>query len=326
MKKILLSFVALFATTILSAQPQFATVEHNGDFTAYYGINAFRQAYEQADTGDVITLSAGYFNSINIEKPLVIRGTGFEYDSVAATERTILHGDFNVSIDDSVNHLKLEGVYFSGYVKICTLYHAEIVKCYINVLDYMSGGHSVMRNCTFINVYTREMRLQPQHMNNQFINCIIETINTHYGAYNSLVNCFCVMDCGWVQYFNSYNSIFANSHYRSYNLSMVQSTYNCIGISHVSSVQFFAGEVLSPHNLWNFRSTGDVFKPNTTYELIDSIAATHLGTDGTQIGIYGGAYPFSSSVRHPLLGKVSPAQQTRADGKLEVEVELTPAN
>ena len=40
---------------------------------------------------------------------------------------------------------------------------------------------------------------------------------------------------------------------------------------------------------WNSVFTG-------YYELIDSIAATCLGNDGTQVGIYGGLFPFDPRV------------------------------
>ena len=56
--------------------------------------------------------------------------------------------------------------------------------------------------------------------------------------------------------------------------------------------------------------------------LVDSIATTILGDDGTQVGIYGGPYPFDFMVTNPQIGNCTAARRTNAQGKLEVDIEV----
>ena len=343
MKKILLSFVALFATTILSAQPQFATLEHNGNLTAYYGFNAFGEAHSAAVHGDIITLSPGVFNIVNISKAITLRGVGYELDSVAGTEATQFIGGVIVldvpnadtivfsaeGIDFAHQSINIRQCYSSVFKKCRftnigrdgsqTMQNATFINCNINRLEIGNN----FRNCQFINTIINEVPELYSSLvnNNSFINSIVKLKYPNFSHTNNMINCVLININGA-----------CNRILNDIRVSLVNSVHNCIGVqqhvgcSYQGSFFGVSTETASSHSLYNYINESDVFKPNTTYELIDSIAATHLGTDGTQIGIYGGAYPFSSSVRHPLLGKVSPAQQTRADGKLEVEVELTPAN
>ena len=58
------------------------------------------------------------------------------------------------------------------------------------------------------------------------------------------------------------------------------------------------------------------------YQLTESAASTYLGIDGTQVGIYGGPYPFDISVTNPMIGHCSAARRTNAEGKLEVDIEV----
>lgn len=56
------------------------------------------------------------------------------------------------------------------------------------------------------------------------------------------------------------------------------------------------------------------------YKLTDEAAATYLGQDGTQVGIYGGLRPFTPVPSYPLITEKSIAGQTTTDGKLRVYV------
>jgi len=85
---------------------------------------------------------------------------------------------------------------------------------------------------------------------------------------------------------------------------------------------------MASHVLWNKRGMNTVFKTfngsteGENFELLDSIATNCLGTDGTQIGIYGGAMPFDPHVTSPLIKRINVANRSTADGKLEVDIEV----
>lgn len=66
---------------------------------------------------------------------------------------------------------------------------------------------------------------------------------------------------------------------------------------------------------------GDSF----TYELTDEALATYLGSDGTQVGIYGGNLPFDATPTNPQIKKCNVASRSTADGKLSVEIEVSSA-
>lgn len=73
---ILTMLVAGFAAA--SAQEQTATLQQGENTTAYYGMNAFKEAYAAAKSGAVITLSSGYFNTVDsITKSISIIGCGY---------------------------------------------------------------------------------------------------------------------------------------------------------------------------------------------------------------------------------------------------------
>jgi hypothetical protein len=64
---------------------------------------------------------------------------------------------------------------------------------------------------------------------------------------------------------------------------------------------------------------------STEFELTDEAKATYLGTDGKEVGMYGGDLPYSSTPSYPQITKMNVANKTTADGKLSVEIEVSAA-
>lgn len=63
------------------------------------------------------------------------------------------------------------------------------------------------------------------------------------------------------------------------------------------------------------------YNDTSTYELTEDAKKIYLGTDGTQIGIYGGSQPFSTKLTIPRVVKRNIADKTEA-GKLRVNIEV----
>lgn len=63
-----------------------------------------------------------------------------------------------------------------------------------------------------------------------------------------------------------------------------------------------------------------LFKSTSTYELTDEAAATYKGTDGTQLGIFGGSYPYTLTPSTPVVTKVVMPSTPDANGKLPFEI------
>jgi hypothetical protein len=77
MKKVLLSVVAMvFATMSFAQNTVVASLSHEGVTTMFYGSNALKDAVAAAESGDIISLSAGTFYATDITKAITLRGAG----------------------------------------------------------------------------------------------------------------------------------------------------------------------------------------------------------------------------------------------------------
>ena len=63
------------------------------------------------------------------------------------------------------------------------------------------------------------------------------------------------------------------------------------------------------------------YNDTSMYELTEEAKKIYLGTDGTQIGIYGGSQPFSTKLTIPRVVKRNIAGKTE-EGKLKVNIEV----
>ena len=61
------------------------------------------------------------------------------------------------------------------------------------------------------------------------------------------------------------------------------------------------------------------------FELTDAAKAKYLGSDGTQVGIYGGMLPYNTTPSNPQITKCKVASKSTADGKLSVDIEVKAA-
>lgn len=68
---------------------------------------------------------------------------------------------------------------------------------------------------------------------------------------------------------------------------------------------------------------GDNDTDDETFELTDEAKTIYLGTDGTEIGLYGGQYPYDTTPRYPVITKMNVAKQTTTDDKLSVDIEVS---
>ena len=79
MKKLFLSLVAMMIATVSYSQNTLvATLSHCDNVTMYYGTYALRDAHAAAVSGDIINLSGGGFQSVDITKAITLRGVGID--------------------------------------------------------------------------------------------------------------------------------------------------------------------------------------------------------------------------------------------------------
>lgn len=348
------SAVSLFAQSSLVA-----TLSHEGEITAFYGASALQQAHEAATHGDVITLSSGSFLPVDITKAVTLRGAGMELDSVYNTLPTEVLGDFTIQIVDSTTEkLKIEGLHHNHLIKLrgklsnavfmknrfaaikCAMSSDEdngiLDKCIFancKITDELrvtvSGTDCVLTNC-YVNKFGYKDNSQAESTMS-FSNCIVNSfLHETYPNGTSSARIDCFYNCSFLNCIIigtgrtvtvNYATVFVDK------LPLGATAYNCIAIN------CSGGCFGNISNATNAKSTyEEVFKDftgtytdATTFELTDEAKAAFLGTDGTQVGIYGGRMPYSPIPTNPRITKCDVAGKSTADGKLSVDIEVSGA-
>lgn len=337
MKKTFFACLCFGFFAVASAQNQFvATLQHGDEVSNYYGSDALKKAYNASESGDIITLSSGAFNSCNIEKGITVRGAGLNSEL-----KTEVNGDFNVYSTDESWTTTFEGLKLNNRVYVYSQ-NAEgagkvvFEKNYINNLrtDYRSGATesgapTVIANSNYVkNIYTSNYSKITAY------NCIFESgSDTNKSDYTSptFYNCLFIGRIWSVDYAVLNNCIFYNTinnsdgYLRSSNVAT-----NCLGI-HPNSMSTFT-DLPAGASINNSMETDitEIFKTFTgeftsfaeLYELTEK-GKSYKGIDGTEVGVQGGFSPYSLHVQYPVISKFQADSKAGTDGKLNVTIEVT---
>lgn len=336
MKKLFLSLVAalLAATATFAQNTLVATLTHGSDVKMFYGTYALRDAHNAAVSGDVINLSGGGFQAVDISKALTLRGTGID---VAIPTRIVNGFTINIPTDDA-NHFSMEGIRCQGRVTMNgTFDNPYFVKCQFTEINYdqttiknaMYVNCKITGNLTrlwgtnsvqFINSYVSGFRNESESTSSaSFVNCVIRPqegseayllrscqlmncilYNNHsWRTASSLPNTTIASNCVAINDNGLMNDVFNNS----------QSNPNCGLAVYSEMFKDFTGE----------------YSDAQTFELSTEGKKRQLGTDGNEIGLYGGLIPYTSIPSYPRFTKMNVANKTTADGKLSVEIEVSAA-
>ncbi|MBR4516109.1 MAG: hypothetical protein IKO60_01810 [Bacteroidaceae bacterium] len=310
MKRIFLSLIAAIAFGVgaMAQDSRVATLQHGTNITAFYGDDALGAAHYNAVDGDIITLSAGEFKGVTINKALTIRGEG--------RNKTFITSDCTFNIPNgSAYALSIEGMKLNGSASFKGTDGTEKVivsKCWI-------------------------------YSSSEFSKCNATCINSEFPAYaNSGSNVTCVnsvmyrLTCINDGRFDVQNSFLNNSNasYYSLKLSSIKNTIinavftldgtntsshclvkeGCSGFADSWYIQINPNEYDTEAVSWN-----DLF--SSGWHLTEDAAATYLGTDGTQVGIYGGMYPYDTTPDYPLVKRLD-VIGSHKDGKLNVKINV----
>lgn len=327
MKKFFLSFVLSLCAglTALAQNALLATLSHDGTVSTFYGADALREAHAAATDGDVITLSSGTFNSVNITKAITLRGAGMEVDSLRGTLPTIISGDFAFCVSDTLSHrVTVEGIYSNNTAHVMgTLKNAMILKSRFNTWRYVDDG--VMKDVSFI--HCKIMGNLYAYTGSSFscVGCCLSGKSTFANS----VEC---TNCIFMGRLDSWsNATLVNCIMNgSYTTGSTSGTkmYNCVAYG--AATNFFKNVPNSTNKVVAdasalFKTYTGTADDNTNFELTESAAATYLGTDGTQVGIYGGSLPFDATPTNPQITKCNVAAKSTADGKLSVDITVNAA-
>ena len=317
MKRLFILLVTAIAcgAGVMAQENWIATLQHGSDIQAFYGENALSAAHEAAVDGDIITLSAGEFYGLNVTKAITLRGESME--------RTLIKSRITFTLPEKSTHtLVLEGLKITYSWDDCVnIYGSDgtekaiVSKCYIHVdgrnwaLAFENCKGTVIQSHVngSIGAYTGS------HVT--CLNSIIRFLVCEGNGTFDVENCFLSDElCEQIHYSTIKNSIFQNGFHEL-------RTDNTNTFSHC----LVAGTIPIPVSDFGWTLT-DVWNPwdgivGENYHLTEEAAATYIGTDGTQIGIYGGMYPYDLAPSYPLV-KTLDVVGSHKNGKLNVKINV----
>lgn len=339
MKKLffLLATVFCAATGVFAQYPNVATLTHENDVKAFYGDSAFVKAMDIAADGDYVTLSSGRFVAPIITKAVTVRGAGMWNDSTDPKyiiAQTIVEGTLDFAIPETTTQaFSMEGVYVRGVSMTTTwLRNASFVKCEFGDgwVGPKSGASSYeyakLKDVSFMNCYIQNtpgtsgynaIRLGGNILAvNSYINSLYCYTDNSKRSYANIFNCYLYGYPSSYENCMIYNSIIDEN--PTGNIPTSATAYNCISKNGSFGKCYGSGNTYIGSSAF-----GALFISNSNYKLTDEAAAKYLGTDGTQVGMYGGASPFSPIPNYPRIKKFNVASQPTADGKLDVEIQVS---
>lgn len=336
-----------------------ATLSHDGKLSHYTGRDALKAAYNAAVDGDIITLSPGTFNSTgDFSKGITVRGAGIDADietyiqgdvyfySKDSTLVTTIEG---IKFSDKVKvgndasgegqgKMKFVKNYFNTevrFTKAGTYSSVSGPECYFyddvinNFLYFDESTYpcAVFSNC-FVTVPYSNLKTTTT---TTFVNCIINyVLGSTYRYYDirssnylTYLNCIFYWRCDIGDNYRLPSTASA--------LSCLSNVWNPNKWNGEMGFIFLFADLPSGSSINNSTNTdtdlsklfktyrGGQWTKGETFELTDSIAALYLGTDGTQVGMQGGAYPYTSVVSYPVITTFNAASATTKEGILKVE-------
>ena len=336
MKKIVFFFLTFCFIAFTHAQTPVAMLDNGGTLLPYYGTDALINAYNDANEGSTITLSPGIFNACDIQKNITIRGAGMMMDEANAILPTTIDGNFTIHNTDSTKSMVFEGLFIEDYVYFDTVWNVQFIKCYAGRIAHNSMFTSAYHNGTFLHcilpaVYCRMFK------NCHFYNSVFgEPNDNSVDLWNSdqstvFTNCILKFHATNINTFHSTNCIMMgnDTNHTTGTGNPCLKHYYGIGITTSESPFFHPEEILVPQHLYNFSTCAEVFvnfnrniAVTSDYHLLDNVAELYLGSDSTQIGIYGGQTPFNPRVNNPSIGRITVGGETDSQGRLPVSIEV----
>jgi hypothetical protein len=336
MKSILVTTLTFLFLVTFSFSQRRVALHHQGSVQIFSSPNALQEAYNAASNGDTIYLPGGQYNGITLGKKLNIYGAGYHLDSTNATNFTIING--NITFVDGSDGSVIQGLYVTSSIivdygnKVDSL---KIRRNYVGGAIALDGNFNASEasKSTGIEIYENIVCAE--------IYCqFASNVHIHHNIFKRLFN---IKENGWIHHniwFGSsyysieqvYNSLFENNYiqwgnwgfYGVANNTFIKNAFDFdptgsllntwIGnYVNVSTATLF----VNPSNPYNFAQF-----PLADFHLNNP--ATYLGTDGTQIGLFGGSKPFKQGglPENPHIRYKNIAPQTDNNGQLSIDIKV----
>ena len=325
MKKLLVSLVAMMVAAISFAQETVvASLSHEGETTMFYGLTALVKAAEKAQSGDIISLSRGIFNATTIKTAITLRGAGIDSD-----DPTYLNGNLHIEIpSDDANHFTMEGIICNSEMSMRgTFSTPQIVKC------KLSSGFTTKTTSDNSDILVVNSKVI-DHFNvggvcrASLINSYVDGVNFYDDAHFMGLNCVLWKDrVDGLHHSVWKNCIFFSGRNYDYALPTDCECTNCVGVNYSNDP--FRNLTIKPGcstatYAEAFKDFTGTYTDEQTFELSAEAKANDnfKGTDGTEVGLYGGPVPFNLNLSYPLISTMKVDEQTDSEGKLGVTIEV----
>jgi hypothetical protein len=330
MKTTLLCILSIIISVTVQAQSKKVALHHAGTTTLFQGNSAYVQAVNAAVSGDTIYIPGGYWDPASIDKRLTIYGAGHYPDSTTATGKTYLMGGFGFlpGSDSSI----IQGVdvggdimFYSGLISYVTINRCAFNSSTMNApTDHITFSENVIRGYLNMNAQADFLNVRNNFITTYLFNisqgALIENnIFNHswggvwylpynlYNVYGSLIRNNIFMEPLPDGITNGTNNLFEHNLFTmTPNLGINTSSSNYTNIAAANLFTLYTG-------LSAFYYTDD-------YHL--QSPASYLGTDGTQVGLYGGLHPYktASVPANPHIRSQTVAPNTDASGNLNINI------
>ena len=291
----LMAAVALCAATTVSAKSW--RINHNVQMKPHFtDINA-AMASNEVQAGDTLYLdpNTNLSTTQDVTKQVTIVGTGWGGGEVSYA-RAVVSGTLNIRAAET----KIVGLYLTGTIYIIADY-VTMERCRVTSQIYTNGSnckYATFRNCYFQGANTAVSGQGNTSVNTAYWtieNCIFNKNGDYAGCIHSLYsaeikNNLIVSSCGYTRVLeNLANATVQNNIIMQLSASN-ETIRSCDGT--------FTNNVIS-QNLWaesNYivdNKLASVLTGNLeSYTLVEGSPAIGGGTDGQDVGIFGGLYPY----------------------------------
>lgn len=317
MKRILFSILVFVCAMGVKAQDMMVATLQSGEVSkVFYGADSFVEAYNAAQTGDLITLSPGTFNVTTISKSLKIQGTGYMDDPGKELYRTVLNA--TLYVESSIEGLLLEGVYLGDGIalnKSASVKNFVLKRCCFKRAEFQNGKTEdcQIEHCRIERLYIGDNAKEFSVVNSVVSNIYPNKENSTIFFTNTIIH---KIDPGAIA---TFKNCILDSEYSFFKLHKNCTVSHCLYL-----VDGMLSNISSPTSCR--KSTEDEiwggeknFSETDSYDLTEEAKNEYKGEDGTEVGIHGGAKPFTSTPSHPQITARDIATKT-SGGKLKVNI------
>lgn len=336
-KQILFTLIVALATCVC-VKAQTIALHSSTGVQIFNGNTALADAYVAANNGDTLYLSGNTFTPPSVfDKSLMIFGAGFYTDSTLATGKTFING--SIDLNENADNFYLEGVEVTGDIRLYndkSINNVKIKRCKINGVFRADGNLSnPSSNLSLIgNIFMGYLYLdntQTALLSNNIIvqsfrgsngnminnNIILGYISyTSYTLYlfmgnNNILNNNIILWSDMDARASGTGNFFYNNLYVTNNPSYGTTPTASGNYTGVAQSAIFINQ------------TGSTFDYAHDYHLQNSGA--YLGTDGTEVGIYGGIFPYKEGAvpvnPHIQFRNIAPTTDANGDLQIQIQVE-----